>query len=568
MSNQQGGKPPGSPPDPAAPPQTTTAPGGHNPAPPRQLPQPFAHQQPPAQAMWPPPRSPFAQQPAPQQPAPQQPYPQQPYSQQPAQPYAAPSQPPPSQPSAYPPAAYPASQPAAYPPSHPAAYPPSQPPPAQPAAYPPSQPPPSQPAAYPQQAYGAPAPYPPQPPPSQPAAYPPSQPPPAQAAPFAPSQPPPGYAVAPNAAMPPPDQTVGFQVALKRAMRLRIEPHEVTAGERAALHAGGVTDPYLQAFLAWRRSVLTLVAILLVPLTIVRLADASNSQLPEDLRFIQILPAALEGVLCAMCWYQLRNWTKWRTQRRTLLITWLVFMAGPFLVFLVPIEPILEGILKKQGVRMADLSPAQLAEVTAVKTALSAYALITLAPKAVSLLAGVTRAGVVTKMLFPGSAGPGWLIVLAAPIYTLFVFTLLIVPYQITGSGWLVGAMIALAVAQLSLGRAGYALAKPVTRQIAIDTIQKARATYLIAQVSFGVCLITALGTIAQSLALKTIVITVLGFEANVLILTLIGSDLVITNLDRGRGVSEGTTQLADETNQKLDTFVGVKSPFANKPPG
>jgi hypothetical protein len=353
----------------------------------------------------------------------------------------------------------------------------------------------------------------------------------------------------------PSDQTVGFQVALKRAMRLRIEPHEVTAGERAALHAAGVSDPYLQAFLAWRRSVLTLVAVLLIPLTIVRLADVSDSPLPEDLRFIQLVPACLEGVLCAICWYQLRNWTKWRAQRRTLLIAWGIFMAGPFLVFLVPIDPILEGWTKKGRIDAA--------QVVALKTALGAYALLTLAPKAVSLLAGVTRAGVVTKMLFPGSSGPGWLIVLAAPIYTLFVFTLLIVPYQITGSGWLVGAMIGLAAAQMSLGRAGYALAKPVTRQVAIDTIQKARTVYLIAMISFGVCMMTALGVIAKSLALKSIALTVLSFEANVLLLTLIGSDLVITNLDRGRGVSEGTTDLANETNEKLATFTGVKSPFA-----
>jgi hypothetical protein len=374
----------------------------------------------------------------------------------------------------------------------------------------------------------------------------------------------------------PTDQTVTFTQALGRAMRLRIEPHEVTAGERAALNAAGVVDPYLQAFLAWRRSVLTLVAVLLIPLTVVRLVDASSSHFPEKLRYIQIIPGVLEGVLCAVCWYQLRNWTKWRSQRRTLLIVWLLFMAGPFLVFLVPLDPILDTWKQDAMQKLArrGLSPQEIdltikGEIQAVKAILSLYALVTLAPKAVSLLAGVIRAGVVTKMLFPGAAGPGWLMVLAAPIYTLFVFTLLIVPYQITGNGWLVGGMIAIAVAQFTLAKAGYALAKPVTREVAIATIQKARSVYLVAMIAFGACLVTALGVLADQFAAKTIVITLLGFEANVLILTLIGSDLVITNLDRGRGVSEGTTNLADETNAKLATFAGaVKSPFANKPPG
>lgn len=338
-----------------------------------------------------------------------------------------------------------------------------------------------------------------------------------------------------------------FGKAFGRAFRLRIEPHEVTPSEHAALANANppISEPYLKAFLTWRRSVLFLVSVMLIPLTILRFVDMDKYS--PALRFLFVVPAAAEAFLCIVCWFQLKNWTHWRKQRRALFRAWIIFMAAPFFVFLVPAEAILG--------ESANL--ASKIEMDAVKGLIGGLALLTLAPKAVSLLAGTTRAGIVTKMLFPGAAGPGWIVVFATPIYTLFVFTLLIVPYQITGNGWYFGAMIALAFAQLALGRAGYRLAKPMTHDEAVKMVGKARATYLVAMIAFGVCIVAALGALVEQIGAGQIVSFVLSFETNVMILTLIGSDLVITNLERARGLTSGTTHLVDETNRQLGSFVG-----------
>lgn len=354
-----------------------------------------------------------------------------------------------------------------------------------------------------------------------------------------------------------------FKRSLGRALRLRIEPNELSAAEARTLAAASppVTEPHLQAFLAWRRSVLFLVALALVPLSVLRFVDAS--EFPEGLRFIALVPAGAEAFLCLVCWYQLKNWMSWRKQRRALFRAWMLFMAAPFLVFLIPMDPIIEDLVRAQyagGAALdagaaigADLSGA----VTALKVTLSVYALLTLAPKAVSLLAGTIRAGIVTKMLFPGTAGPGWIVVLASPLYTLFVFTLLVVPYQLTGSGWYVGAMLGLAAGQIALGRAGYALTRPTTHDDAVRLVARARATYVASMLGFGACLLVALGSMVEQLGASTIATTVLSFETNVLLLTLIGSDLVITSLDRARGLSTGTSHLVDASNRQLNTFVG-----------
>lgn len=337
--------------------------------------------------------------------------------------------------------------------------------------------------------------------------------------------------------------------ALGRAFRLRIEPNEITPNEHAALmHASPpITDPHLMAFLAWRRALLFLVAVALVPLTLLRFYDAFKSSELEQLRFLFILPAAAEGALCVVCWYQLKNWMSWRRQRRTLFRAWLIFMAAPFLVFLIPVEDIAQEMAQGANPEAARL----------LQIVVAVYALLTLAPKAVSLLAGTVRAAIVTKMLFPGTSGPGWLVVLATPIYGLFAFTLLIVPYHVSGSGWFVAAMLALGAGQIILARAGFALAKPLTHEDAVRTVGRARAAYLVAMLAFGGCLVKALYIFVEQLGFTTIVTTVLSYQTNVLILTLIGSDLLITNLERARGLSTGTAHLAEESNKKLSAFAG-----------
>jgi hypothetical protein len=52
------------------------------------------------------------------------------------------------------------------------------------------------------------------------------------------------------------------------------------------------------------------------------------------------------------------------------------------------------------------------------------------------------------------------------------------------------------------------------------------------------------------------------------MILTTIGADLVMTNLDRARGYTEGKEQLEAETEMKIASFVGLNAPPTPPPPG
>src|SRR5690606_38926941 len=133
------------------------------------------------------------------------------------------------------------------------------------------------------------------------------------------------------------------KISTKRAFRLRIEPTEVLPDERQALATANppIVDDNLQAFLAWRRSVIFLVATILTLLSIIGLIDAlSGTRVATAVRWVKLLPTLAEVAFCAICWLSLRDWTHWRKQRRWLLLGWLLFMLVPFVVFMYPLRSV------------------------------------------------------------------------------------------------------------------------------------------------------------------------------------------------------------------------------------
>ena len=238
------------------------------------------------------------------------------------------------------------------------------------------------------------------------------------------------------------------------------------------------------------------------------------------------------------------------------------------MVFIYPLRWVFEGIARQLSTKEAWLA---MGVDGVYKKALQPFvfamlAMLQLAPKVISLMPGLIRSSMVIKLLFPGSSAPGWLIAMAAPLYALFVYVILIVPYQFTGNGWFMVGILGVVVGQVMLCRAGFALARPLGDADALLAIKRARKIYLAVMITSAVCIITALGGLTRLLHLRwtDVVTTVLKFETNVLILTMIGADLVITNLDKARAYNAGRDHLEDHADARIAAFVGLGAP----PPG
>jgi hypothetical protein len=370
-----------------------------------------------------------------------------------------------------------------------------------------------------------------------------------------------------------------LKLSARRAFRLRIEASEVLATERDTLLRASppIVEPDLQAFLAWRRSVLFLVAVFLVPLTVVGLGDVLRlGDVPWQVRMVKLAPALAEAIFLGICWNQLRHWHEWRKQRQVLFYGWLLFLVTPFVVFVYPLHAVFESMAKEMSTKEAWLRMG--IEGGGYKKAVQPFvfamlAMLQLAPKVISLMPGLIRSSMVIKLLFPGASAPGWLIAMAAPLYALFVYVILVVPYQFTGSGWFMAGILGVVVGQILLARAGFALARPMNEADALAAIKRVRTIYLVVMFTSAVFIITALGGLTKMLQLRwtDVVTTILKFETNVLILTMIGADLVVTNLDKARLYTSGRDHLEDQSEARIAAFVGLGGlppPPAAPPPG
>ena len=366
-----------------------------------------------------------------------------------------------------------------------------------------------------------------------------------------------------------PGRFVGFlKISTKRAFRLRIEPTEVLPDERDLLAASNppIVDVNLQAFLAWRRSVLFLVATILTVLSIMGLFDSFfvGKYVASPVRFVKLLPTLAEVAFCVICWLSLRHWTKWRVQRKWLLFGWLLFMLTPFIVFMYPLRSIVEHTYRGISIiQLRELGWGGVYNRMWTPFVFAMIAMLQLAPKVISLMPGLIRSSMVVKLLFPGSSAPGWLIVFCAPLYGLIAYAILVVPYQITGESWFMFGVFLIMVAQVLVMRAGFSLAKPQTQEEAIRDIKTIRKFYLFLLITAAISIVGGLGLLVKLLSMKwtSVVTTVLKFESNVMILTTIGADLVMTNLDRARNYTVGREHIEAETEKKIAAFVGLNAP-------
>jgi hypothetical protein len=269
-----------------------------------------------------------------------------------------------------------------------------------------------------------------------------------------------------------------------------------------------------------------------------------------------------------ICWTQLRNWAHWRKQRRILMFGWVLFLVTPFIVFIYP----LRTVFLSGHATIEDVKAMNLGAITPqlVPFKITMVAMLQLAPKAISLMPGLVRASLVIKCLFPGSPAPGWLIVIAAPIYALLAYVILIVPYQFTASGWFIGGVLGIIAGQLLLARSGFALAQPLSETEALYKIQRVRKIYLTVMIVSAILVVIALGSLVSQLKLHwlDVILSVLKFEANVLILTIIFTDIVIVNLDRARRQTIGRDHIEDQAEAKIAAFVSLDAPHVPPPQG
>ena len=358
-------------------------------------------------------------------------------------------------------------------------------------------------------------------------------------------------------------------ISLKRAFRLHILVGEVLPTERAHLEAtaGHIRDPDQQAFLAWRRSVLLLIALMFLPLSVFRFIESFDGPpMPLVGRIFVLLPAFAETAFCIVAFDQLKNWAQWKRQRRIMGIAWALYFLAPFVVYLYPFRTAFDdSIYIAQASAVLGEFKLQFNHQTAhlvIGLAFGVQAMMALGPKIISLMPGLIRASIVSKLQFPGSTAPGWLMMLAAPLYALFAYLIVLLPYQITGSWQFVVGNAGILAAQVFIGISGRRLTVPLSVEESRHRIHKSWLAYICILVVSAGFMVYGLYTFITALHLGAvrIVTAVLGVASNVLLDTLVGTDAIIAAMAFFRRRTDHDPvreQLIADMTTKLDVFTG-----------
>jgi hypothetical protein len=173
---------------------------------------------------------------------------------------------------------------------------------------------------------------------------------------------------------------------------------------------------------------------------------------------------------------------------------------------------------------------------------------------------GLIRASIVTKLQFPGTTAPGWLMMLAAPIYALFAYIIVLLPYQITGSWQFVLGNFGIMFAQIFIGISGRRLTIPLTMEESNHRIHKSWLAYIGILVVSAAFMIYGLSDLIRELHMGaiTVITGVLAFFSNVLLCTLVGTDAITAAMShfRERGAPDPAhDQLRRDAEHKLDVF-------------
>jgi hypothetical protein len=332
----------------------------------------------------------------------------------------------------------------------------------------------------------------------------------------------------------------------------------VLPDEREQLVRANITSEDVQSFMAWRRSLLFMIALLLIPVCVFGAIEAFDVKegTPDAFKAMAIFEWLTQAFFMAAAWFLLKSWTRWNKQRRTLLICWAIYFLTSFVLFMYPFREALEGVPPAQALLVGLL--------------FSVAAMLKLAPKVISLMPGLIRGAIAAKLLFPGASAPGWLMVIVAPIYALLAFVILMMPYQISGSGFFLLAIAGFCGAQFWLARSGYRMARPLPEIESNELVRRARLGYLISNLLGGLFLLIALGSLIEQLQIpwRSVILWVFTFFANVFALTLIATDMTLVGLERARihADDERSVAIHQAYEEMLSSFIASHHPEAAAP--
>jgi len=371
-------------------------------------------------------------------------------------------------------------------------------------------------------------------------------------------------------------QEFGMEIAncVRRVVRSNFQQEQATPGERVKLAMAEVplTDPLVQNYAVWRKSVLWIAAISFLLLTLFHLigfetiayqmakqvkqtepyerasSAGRSSMIAEAKRnvenqfhksnlemidgifiFIEIsqVVGTILVVVAACMWHHLPR------SKRLVRIGWLIMFLTPFLMSLLPLSAMLdwEKVDVQQFGSSREQVTAQLQVGLGVAFALWFFMIV--GPKALSIFAGVMRSSMTLKTLLPEATSPGWAAVLMAPLCALFLIVITSIVIQIYGNVWLLLGLLCLMLAPLSYLLQAKHLLQPHTPEEMLVIVRRIRVTAGVFN-GLGFIFLLVFVVVVEFFGVIGAIKFFLGLVASLTALTVVSSDFLLALIWKG----------------------------------
>jgi hypothetical protein len=354
---------------------------------------------------------------------------------------------------------------------------------------------------------------------------------------------------------------------LRRVVRSNFQQEQATPSERVKLATSAVplTDPLVQNYAVWRKSVLWIAAIAFTILGLIEIisfqsfstkyaymgaeqsqgwAQASSEQRRRtvddyvkqiegyvgksnieiiDAIFIMMIISHVAGTILVFC--AASNWQHVPRSRTLVRVGWLIMFFTPVLLSMMPVSG------------MVDLSKIPEQARIVLKGTLGLifglWFFMHVGPKAISLFAGIVRASLTLKTLLPESATTGWACVLIAPLYALFLIVITSTIIQMQGNIWLVLGLICVLCAPTAYLFRARELLQPHSPDEVTVLVKKIRLTVFIFMMCGLVFFIIFL-FVSKYFGFWDAVKFGLGLISSVMALTVVAADFMLALITSG----------------------------------
>lgn len=335
-----------------------------------------------------------------------------------------------------------------------------------------------------------------------------------------------------------------LKLSVRRLLKSSFYEIKATEHEKSCLTKLGVTSQLVQDYAAWRKSMVFLSVVLMIVTTMFTIItsewiaeeDTGNGfnaiviNIWIALQLLLPVGSAVLLVFAGLRWYNLM------LTRKLARFAWIIQFFGVFLLFLVPLTAFLDMTIGEKA---------------AFGSLVGITIFVTLLPRVIGLFSGLLRSSMTLKTLLPESSAPGWVAIIIAPLYSLFFALVLVVALQMPETNWLCLSLLFFTLAPLVYVFMAGRLMAPAKAQDAHLTVLVARRrtnALTILALLFGV---VALFNLLDDISLIQVFQFVAGVVANIVLLTVVTSDLVISLLREA--FNQNKTFAGSELQQSLE---------------